>query len=318
MDDLLVKYMLGEATPGEQEQVQAWLERETANQTYYNQLHAVWEKSRIIEAQTTVSENDAWQRFQQRVANGNQAARVIPVASNTRNWWRIAAAVLVLGVGSWLVYTTVWHTGKTVITAGNSVVTDTLPDGSVVTLNRNATVSYERSFGGNSRAITLEGEAFFNITPDKSRPFTITTGDDVVIKVLGTSFNVKTAATVTEVIVETGLVEVSHKQQSIRLQQQEKVVITASRMNLHKQANHSELYNHYRTHSFVCRATPLSELVAVLNEAYDADIVIGNSRLNDLQLTTVFREASLDSIISIVCQTLNIKARRNNNRIILE
>jgi ferric-dicitrate binding protein FerR (iron transport regulator) len=281
-------------------------------------LNTVWEKSKLIEAQTTVSENDAWQRFQQKVQAAPRETPVVSLARSDKGWWRIAAALLVLAVGGWLLYSTLLHNGKTIITAGNGVVTDTLPDGSVITLNRNASIAYEKAFTGNSRTVTLQGEAFFEIAPDKSRPFIITTGDDITIKVLGTSFNVKSADTATEVIVETGLIEVSHRQQSVRLQQQQKVTISKNRINLHKQANNSELYNHYRTHSFVCRGTPLSELVAILNETYDADIVIANSRLNDLPLTTTFREASLDSIIDIVCRTLKIGSRKENNRIILE
>ncbi len=77
------------------------------------------------------------------------------------------------------------------------------PDGSTVYLNHNSTIKYDQEF--DPRIIELNGEAFFTVTTDEST-FLVTTqfGD---IEVLGTEFNVKTAANQVEVDVKSGLVE---------------------------------------------------------------------------------------------------------------
>lgn len=310
--------MLGEATDAEQQQVLEWIAKTDENYRYYNQLLNVWERSKIIEAKSTISENEAWKRFQQKVQGPATPAPVIPLNRHFKlKRWGVAAVAVFLVAGAWLLYTML-NDPYTTITAGNTVVTDTLSDGSVVTLNKNATVSFKKSFNNSIREVTLDGEAFFTVAGDKSRPFVITTGDNIGITVLGTSFNVKNAEAATEVIVESGMVEVRYKQQAVRLNRNEKVTITKSKVTFSKQENKSELYNHYRTHTFICNATPLSELVAKLNEVYQAGIVIGNSKIANLQLTTTFHDASLDSIINIICKTLDITARKAQNRIILE
>ncbi len=66
-----------------------------------------------------------------------------------------------------------------------------LPDGSKVWLNSGSFLSYPEKFDDTSRKITLSGEAFFEVEPDRSRPFQVHS-EGVVTTALGTSFNVNT------------------------------------------------------------------------------------------------------------------------------
>ncbi|MFY0625699.1 MAG: FecR domain-containing protein [Reichenbachiella sp.] len=65
-----------------------------------------------------------------------------------------------------------------------------LPDGSKITLNAESKLSYPENFSGSSRNVELEGEAFFEVVKDASRPFIISSGE-VKTTVLGTSFNIR-------------------------------------------------------------------------------------------------------------------------------
>ena len=93
------------------------------------------------------------------------------------------------------------------ITTNDTYEVTFLPDGSVVYLNHNSAIKYDKEF--DSRVIELNGEAFFNVKADGST-FLVTTefGD---IKVIGTEFNVKTVADRIEVDVKSGLVELKTK-----------------------------------------------------------------------------------------------------------
>ncbi|MFT3902519.1 MAG: FecR family protein [Niabella sp.] len=66
----------------------------------------------------------------------------------------------------------------------------TLPDGTTVWINSDTHLSYEKSFGEQQREVTLEGEAFFKVVHDKSRPFIVHT-KNMDVRVLGTVFNVR-------------------------------------------------------------------------------------------------------------------------------
>lgn len=64
-----------------------------------------------------------------------------------------------------------------------------LPDGSKVWLNSSSTLRYPALFSGNTREVELNGEAFFDVAKDKTKPFKVTTKDQIV-EVLGTQFNI--------------------------------------------------------------------------------------------------------------------------------
>jgi ferric-dicitrate binding protein FerR (iron transport regulator) len=65
-----------------------------------------------------------------------------------------------------------------------------LGDGSIVTLKKDSRISYLEQFESSKREVYLEGEAFFEVAKDAKRPFYVY-ANEVVTKVLGTSFNVK-------------------------------------------------------------------------------------------------------------------------------
>lgn len=67
----------------------------------------------------------------------------------------------------------------------------TLSDGTKVTLNANTSLSYPEEFTGESREVSLRGEAFFDVSHNPDKPFMVATGNGMKIQVLGTEFNVK-------------------------------------------------------------------------------------------------------------------------------
>ena len=79
-----------------------------------------------------------------------------------------------------------------------------LPDGTTVTLNAGSKLKYDNRFGLTERVVHLEGEGYFKVAKDASKPFTVKT---LYLNVfaLGTEFNVK--AYPDDKTIETTLVE---------------------------------------------------------------------------------------------------------------
>jgi hypothetical protein len=99
-DDVLVKYLLGEASEAEQTQVQEWLHASDDNKKYYAHFKLIWNESRAVGAQVTTDADEAWARFKQRT---RQTQIIIPRQPSYR-WAKIAAMLLLLAGGSWLAY----------------------------------------------------------------------------------------------------------------------------------------------------------------------------------------------------------------------
>jgi transmembrane sensor len=118
-----------------------------------------------------VDENQAWERFKQSLAQQPTAA----VAENViafepkrkNNFMRIAAAVALVVIGGFTAYYfALFNKSETItLASANKVLIDTLPDGSIITLNKNSTLAYSKDFNTKTRNVTLSGEAFFNVAP---------------------------------------------------------------------------------------------------------------------------------------------------------
>lgn len=313
-----MKRLLGEASPEEDQAVQKWVNEDAANQEYYSQLRQIWDSSKELAATSTVDEEKAWQNFQHRIATPTKDAAIIE--NNRFPWMKIAASVvLVLGLTLALNLLNKRNNVPNEILAQTvqNILIDTLPDNSVVTLNKKSSIRYLSKFNGKKREIALQGEAFFNVTTDKEKPFIITV-NDVKVEVVGTSFNVKNENGNTEVVVETGIVRVTKNGRTTELVAGQKLLLTSNDSLVSKEQVTDKLYNYYRSKEFVCDDTPLWKLVEVLNEAYDANIVIGRKELNGLLLNTTFNNESLDNILEIIHLTFGISVIKKDGQIILQ
>lgn len=101
--------------------------------------------------------------------------------------------------------------GKSTVVSYNTLSTPnggqyklSLPDGTNVLLNAASSITYPTSFQGNSRVVSITGEAYFEVTSNPMKPFTVKTYKDEIV-VLGTSFNVNSYTD--EPYVKTSLLE---------------------------------------------------------------------------------------------------------------
>lgn len=318
-DDLLVKYLVGETDAEENATVEIWLKADRKNQNYYNGFKKIWEDSLVIAAKNThIDEDAAWKRLHNRMHEKDVPEHTLKKSSF--QWLRIAASILLISTLGWLGYSYFENKSANTtleIQATNTTLNDTLPDGTTVTLNKNSSLSYSSKFRGRTRQVVLKGEAFFNVAPDKTKPFIITI-NDVTVQVVGTSFNVKNKNGKTTVDVETGIVKVSKNKDQVELRHGEKVIIANLQSQLLKSVSKGKLYNYYRNKELVCDDTPLQELVDALNEIYDANIIIKKTELQKKPITTVFKDQSLDQILEVIQETFMIEIERKNNQILLD
>jgi ferric-dicitrate binding protein FerR (iron transport regulator) len=314
-------YLVNETDDGQTREVENWIQSSETNKKHFEQLQLIWEQSLQLSTPAKIDVEDAWSRMQQRIAEDKRRGIVIRPKLFSRSWLGVAASILIIVTTGWLGYV-LFSNNKAeqiaplTIASANKVVVDTLPDGSVITVNKNSQLSYPSKFNGDTREVALNGEAFFSITPNKKKPFIIHV-NDITVRVVGTSFNIKSINGKTEVIVETGIVQVIRNKQTVQLLAKEKIVARPEDSILVKDSVQNVLYNYYRSNEFICNNTPLQSLVQTLNEAYGTNIIIENKALSSLPITTVFKEQSLDNILKVISETFKIKIDKTADTIIL-
>jgi transmembrane sensor len=255
-DELLVKYLVGEASADERAEVEIWIKVSAGNSKYFEQFKLLWDESQKLAHHSTADEDKAWDRFRERIHKEYTDA---PKPRNNWQWLKVAAVFLLASaVALWAPYFIKRNDdGRFASPADNnpsatiikSVTTDnirvdTLTDGSVITLNKNSALSYPAAFTGNTRNVQLTGEAFFRVKHDPEKPFVIRV-NDVAITVLGTSFNVNSRDGKTEVIVESGVVSVQKNSEKITLRAGEKTTAFNNENTLKKEPSRDTLYREY-------------------------------------------------------------------------
>jgi transmembrane sensor len=299
-EDLLIRYILEETNVDERNRVEAWIKASDDHAKHFEQTKFLLDSSKRLAQKSSLNEQEAWDKFKLK----RDAAK--PVSMRTMNstyrWVQAAAAILVLAVGAWAA----WHYTRPqakwiTLTAYNKVLADTLPDGSVIHLNKHSSVSYYTNFKSN-RLIKLKGEAFFKVIHNARMPFNVQV-KDINISDVGTAFNVHENAGYIEVIVESGAVRVSRQASVIELKQMQMVRVDPGSAALKMEKNNDLLYQYYRTDEFVADHTPLSRLVEILNEAYGAHIKIRGKDVADLPITASLKKESLDKVLQVIMLT---------------
>jgi ferric-dicitrate binding protein FerR (iron transport regulator) len=229
---------------------------------------------------------------------------------------RLAASIaLVLAIGiPALYFGVIRHDGEIPVEthmAHEGVSTIDLPDGSRIYLNKGAEISYQAAFQ-NQRAVELRGEAFFEVMSDPRNPFTVHSGE-MLITVLGTSFNVKQQDSSSEIYVKTGKVRVSldNSDQFMQLEPEEVGTVENRQLNSHAQEDPN--YISWKTKDFKFVNSALTEVLEELEESYHVDIRGEGLDLSELRITTSYSGQSIDAILETIGAAFEMKVSRSDN-----
>ncbi|HVU59058.1 MAG TPA: FecR domain-containing protein [Puia sp.] len=324
-EDLLVKFLLGETSPDDNARVEAWLAADPANRHFYNHFQLIWRESRRLNDNFNGTDEQtdlAWQKFRERVRRpslqaikGAHEHEQLPTRAVRTTWTKVAAALLLVASITAVFYLTRSAGPDKLVASTTAPLTDTLPDGSFVTLNKQSDIRYPANFKKQRTIHLLKGEAFFKIAPDKAKPFKVYAGN-ISITVLGTSFNVRNEGDTTEITVESGLIRVTDSLHDVLVHPSEKLILHHGNNAMTKASVSGHLYKYY-TKEFICDNTPLWQLAASLEKAYDTTIVIDPS-LRQLKINTIFRNQSVEQILNIIQETFNIRVTHAEGKIILQ
>ncbi|MDO1449921.1 FecR domain-containing protein [Rhodocytophaga aerolata] len=239
----------------------------------YNFLHLQQEPE-----STRQDELDVLQGIQEKIAapQAPKSAKIRSLYGTLARW----AAILVLMAGvSFYVYKTLnkhqekasWFTYQ----SEGTVRRLTLPDGTLITLNKNSFCRYSPLLSeSDTREVWIEGEAFLEVshqtTKEGRRKAFVVHMQSMDVEVLGTRFNVINAPARQNVVLEKGSVRVNQKGQAILLKPGEIIHIADSRL-IKNQVN-PKLYTGWLNGTLQLENTSLEEILQLLEYKYGYSI----------------------------------------------
>lgn len=231
-------------------------------------------------------------------------------------WYQVAAAILLITGSVWvylqyssslrdeqMVAATVRHT--TLYTEAGKIKKVVLPDGSAVWLNGNSRITLPETFPDTLREVTLEGEAFFEVVSDASRPFLVKTGNLSTL-VLGTSFNISAYPNLENMVVNvaTGKVAVSNDGQPLsELTMDQQLVFDKSTTSFKREKYNNRYANGWREGKIWLEGTSFNELSVLFANTFGYTLKTELTQLEKVRFTASFRrQDKLPDILNMLCK----------------
>lgn len=232
------------------------------------------------------------------------------------------AALALLCILGWFTYDYLRPDTLQTISTLAEVRTIRLPDGSEVTLNHFSSLTYPERFRQANREVTLQGEAYFEVTKDQQHPFIVQT-EVIQVQVLGTHFNVEAYRNDPDVkttLLE-GSVAVSNKDHSARivLRPNESAIYNKVEKRLTLVATtYAPEEIAWRSGKFIFNNLPLQEIARQLSNSFGVNIRIDDEALRNYCLTARFADGEdLEQMLDLLKQTGQFDYSRNNHQIII-
>jgi len=199
---------------------------------------------------------------------------------------------------------------------GANTLVSMLEDGSVVYLSEQSLLECPNIFQPDKREVVLNGDAFFEISKNKERPFFINT-EQVVIEVLGTAFNVNSKGNSSfSLSVRNGEVKVILKKtgQAVYVKAGEKTYLKSGYLQLSKD-NTGKFDDYMKQIHF--KDERLADIIQIINMNSDSVRLTVMPDLSDRLLTVSFLDNTPETMAKLICLALNLKYTRQDNNIIL-
>jgi transmembrane sensor len=254
----------------------------------------------------------------------------LPGITLSFRWYKIAAIWLVLiGLGSLYYFLGNKQFGKSasitlsppdrsekMITKTNQsgrASTVLLSDGSIILLENGSVLQYPEKFTSSERRIILQGNAFFDVVKDTTKPFLVYS-ETTVTRVLGTSFRIKSTDNQVLVAVKTGKVSVqkmtdfqaglASANEGVLLNPNQQVVYHSKDELFEKSEvkNPPKIISDSDKWELGFEEALVSDIFRALEKNYGIDIEFDESRFSHCRLTTQFTDETLRQRLQAICQ----------------
>ena len=290
----IARFRSDQATASDREAFALWLAKDPGHKRAMDEMLELWDDLGVVSALPFPD------------------AAVRPAANQSR-WWTgsavAAAACLVAAVVLWPQGGEAPATQQFQTALGEQRVIE-LDDASTLYLNTNSRITV--SFDSEQRQLQLlAGEAYFEVTPDADRPFSVDAGD-ARVTVLGTAFNIERMDEATEITVTEGVVRVSERLDGSSQLPRTRILRANQRLEAsaeglgQTQSVADDRNTAWRRGELLAYGMTLPELASELERYSDTRILFGDAEVAALSVSGVFRLDDPEATIAAVALSLDL------------
>ena len=262
----------------------------------------LWDLCSKIELPKISSKKEVWMRLEQQIDISSEPEKIKNISISNFRWIgypRFVGTFLLIA----LIYIPITRTLNTININSDLGIREkviSLSDGSKIYLNAGSRLSYSKDYDSESRKVSLNGEAYFDVKKGIN-PFIIST-EYAEITVLGTKFNVRSRDDGFEVGVNEGAVKVHNDLQSMELSQGEQIDINPEYPKTFSSSKMADFYPGWKNNKLICDNSSLSKICDELERIYNIKINFQNESQKNIPISGIINlnPNNLESVLSSI------------------
>lgn len=312
MDELILKWLRGRATPEELHALERWRRADPANERHAREFERVWSIAGEIEPLPVEFRppSTPQRSLGPRAAGYARRRGYLPAAGGVLATGAIAASLAAVAVflaqDRWVERTLPPATVAEFTTGANEMVTIQLTDGTAVRLAPRSRLRFVTE-SNRQTELWLEGRAFFGVRPREERtPFVVRTplGDAHVV---GTRFDLDARGETLDLVVFDGLVALSTPSGSVEVEAGHASRVRHGESPILETVEDVEAVTKWMGRSLIFQSNPLSQVAREIEGRHGARIDIQDPYLSRETVTATFTDESFDEVMRVLCQLLDAR-----------
>ena len=310
IQDLLPLYARGEVSPQEGRMLDEWICQSAANRKKAEQYFRIEQLYSLAEASEKTDTDSALRALHSRM----RRSRTL----NAAGWIKLAAAILSVP----LLISTIWLSVQLskadalppvqIKSTVGMTTSTTLPDGTRVWLNSNSSLCYPVRFG-NTREVTLDGEAYFEVAKNKDHRFIVNAGE-IRVEVTGTEFDVEAYSdrgpevrtTLLSGSVNLMCPDASGHIRSVQMNPGEQFCYNSESARLTRRISDTAGATAWKDGKTVLDNTSLEDALRAIGNRFNVEFLVRNQALLSNRYTGVFSGQRLEVVLEHFRRTTNI------------
>jgi len=347
---IIIKYIKGELSDSQREDVLIWASKEKDNELYIARLKNLYISQNIPQEEASEEDvNKIFKAINRSFPDNSKIKNPKYFVLNKRVFWRVASIILLFIVsGYFMLYfnseskrddasiaeisiSTVKYKNylstKILYTPKGVKAHLILPDSSQVWMNSDTRIEYPDTFNLSVRDVTISGEAYFKVVKNPGRPMIIKTTKGFSIEVLGTEFNIKaydneSRSQTTLYSGEINLLREKNKKViSTKIAPNQTVIINSesTENNVSKVIKESPSDDYaWKEGKIIFDSTPVTEVIKTLERWHGVEFIVKDTDILNYKITATFNSESIVQIMDLIQLTSLIKYEVKNRKVILK
>jgi transmembrane sensor len=357
--DLLIDYLDGTTSDSETAEVESWIAESKENKAFFEEITRTWDNDvPLVEVDSAL--NKFYDRIEKRKGKITEkthepiplhAIREVQVEKQQNKQTKVfslkfitqIAAVLMMGIGIGYVWNNMSTTPDTGVIADASATPDetvtsvpvveiastdqildgnVLPDGSIMHLQKNSSISYPETFDGEIRSVTLnEGAVFCEVEHKMNDAVFLVHAGNTTVQVVGTKFLVeKKPNGDVSVFVEEGLVVVYKNDEQIKqvlVRKGEKAVSKVDTEGVTVMHNDDLNIMSWHSRDLTFQRMKMSEVVKLMSTVYNTNIKIEQEEILEYELTAKFDDATAVEVLFYIGEIFNLEVKKEDDSFLI-